>query len=94
MLTEKQVESRLRKRVREIGGLALKFVSPGYSGVPDRLVFLPGGRIFLVELKKPGEKLTPLQTSMSHKFIKLGFTYYVIDSYEKVEEMINEIQSP
>lgn len=92
-LTEKQVEIRLRKMVQEIGGMALKFISPGHSGVPDRLVFLPGGKIILVELKKPKGKLTLLQEKMRNRFIKLGFKYYVIDSYEKVEEMISEIQS-
>jgi len=60
-LTEKQIETRLRLRVKEAGGKALKFVSPGYNGVPDRLIFMPGGRIYLVELKAPGKKPTPLQ---------------------------------
>lgn len=93
MLSEKQVETRLRQRVKELGGKALKFVSPGCSGVPDRLVFLPGGKIILVELKAPGKKLSPLQEKMRKFFIDLGFKYYVIDCYEKVEAMIDEIQS-
>jgi len=92
-LTEKQIEKKLRERIAAAGGMALKFVSPGCNGVPDRLVFLPGGQILLVELKKPGEDLTPLQKSMRKKFLNLGFKYYVIDSYEKVEDLINEIQS-
>jgi hypothetical protein len=91
--SEKQVEAKFRKRIREIGGYALKFVSPGCSGVPDRLVFLPKGKIVLVEIKKPGERLRPLQLLMKEKFEKLGFTYYVIDSYERVEEMIHEVHS-
>ncbi len=90
MQSEKQIEARLRERVKNNGGLALKFVSPGCSGVPDRLVFLPRGRIILVELKKPGGELTPLQVKMKRKFEALGFKFYVIDSYEKVEELINE----
>lgn len=94
MLTEKQVEKKLRERISGIGGMALKFISPGCSGVPDRLVFLPGGRIVLVELKKPGGKLSLLQKKMRKKFNKLGFKYYIVDSYEKVEDMINEIHSP
>lgn len=92
-MLEKQVEERLRKRVKEIGGLALKFVSPGHSGVPDRIVFLPKGRIYLVELKAPGRKLTKLQNRTKKQFEKLGFTYYVISSYEEVEEFINAIHT-
>ncbi len=92
-MLEKQVEERLRKRVREIGGIALKFISPGHSGVPDRLVFLPEGRIYLVELKAPGGKLTKLQNRTKKQFEKLGFRYYVISSYEEVEEFINAIHT-
>lgn len=93
MLTEKQVEARLKKRISEIGGTALKFVSPGCSGVPDRIVLLPGGRIVFVELKKPGGTLSPLQVAMRNRLLKLGFSYCLIDSYEKVEELVHEISS-
>lgn len=93
MLSEKQVESRLKVRVKELGGKALKFVSPGCSGVPDRLVFLPGGKLILVELKAPGKNLSPLQEKMRKFFIDLGFKYYVIDCYEKVEELVQEVQN-
>lgn len=91
MLTEKQVEARLRVRVKQVGGQALKFVSPGHNGVPDRLVFMPGGRIYLVELKAPGKKLSPLQLKWKARFEKLGLKYYVIDSYEGVEKFIKEV---
>jgi len=90
-LTEKQIETRLRIRVKEIGGKALKFVSPGYNGVPDRLVFMPGGRIYLVELKAPGKKPTQLQIKRKEEFERMGFKYYIIDSYEGVEKFIKEV---
>ena len=49
-MIEKQVEQALRKAVRDRGGLALKFVSPGLAGVSDRIVLMPnrrpGGRRF------------------------------------------------
>ena len=92
-MTEKQIETRLRIMVKQAGGKALKFVSPGYNGVPDRLIFMPGGRIYLVELKAPGKKLTPLQQKRKHEFESLGFRYYVIDSYEAVEGFLGEILS-
>jgi hypothetical protein len=93
MQSEKQIEKKFREQIKNIGGMALKFVSPGCSGVPDRLVFLPGGQIFLVELKKPGGKLTLLQEKMKKKFEDMGFKFYVIDSYELVEEFINEVST-
>jgi hypothetical protein len=60
-MLEKKIEERLRKKAKEAGGLAAKWVSPSMSGVPDRIVFLPGGKIIFVELKRPGEKPTALQ---------------------------------
>ena len=93
MLSEKQVESRLRIKVRAAGGRALKFVSPGFCGVPDRLVFMPGGRIYLVELKAPGKKPSKLQLRVKAMFEELGFRYHVIDSYEAVEGFINEVHT-
>ena len=93
MLSEAQVEKRLKDRVSRIGGKVLKFVSPGCRGVPDRLVFMPGGKIYLVELKKPGEDLRPQQKKRQKEFLELGFKFYVIDDYKKVEAFIDEIHT-
>ena len=60
-MREKDIEKYLRDRIREIGGKAYKFVSPGNNGVPDRLVCLPGGRVVFVELKAPGQGPRPVQ---------------------------------
>jgi hypothetical protein len=87
-MRENIIESYLRERVKSIGGIAYKFVSPGNSGVPDRLVLLPGGRSIFVELKAPGKQPTELQ-AMQHKKIRaLGFSVLIIDSKEKVDEFI------
>jgi hypothetical protein len=42
-MREKDIERKLTKAVMNMGGLAPKFVSPGFDGVPDRLVLLPEG---------------------------------------------------
>ena len=60
-MREKTIEAKLVTAVRQLGGLALKFISPGLDGVPDRLVLLPGGRMAFIELKAPGKKMRPLQ---------------------------------
>ena len=60
-MNERDIEARFRKAVKDAGGLALKFISPGYAGVPDRIVLMPGGMMCFVELKAPGEKMRPLQ---------------------------------
>ena len=80
--------------VREHGGLALKFISPGTAGVPDRLVLLPGGRAVFVELKAPGKKLRPLQQKRKAQLQALGFRVYVIDSKEAIQQFIESEVMP
>lgn len=71
-MRENAIEAYLRDRVREIGGRAYKFVSPGNDGVPDRLVCLPGGKVIFVELKAPGKVPTPLQRNRHRELRKMG----------------------
>lgn len=87
-MEEQKIERRLKKEIELIGGKALKFVSPGMSGVPDRIVLLPGGRIIFVELKAPGKKLRPIQERRKKELEKLGFTYKVIDNNEDIKDLI------
>jgi hypothetical protein len=89
---ENVIEEYLRNKVKSIGGRAYKFVSPGNSGVPDRLVLLTGGRSIFVELKAPGREPTPKQLLQHKKLRTLGFTVLVIDSKEKVDEFIRTFE--
>ncbi len=92
-MRERDVERKLVRAVRESGGLALKFVSPGMAGVPDRLLLFPEGRAAFCEVKAPGEKPRSLQVFRMEQLRKLGFRVYVMDSGEKIGEMLCEIQS-
>lgn len=80
MLTlEKDIEQKLRKMVEARGGKCLKWVCPGWSGVPDRIVLLPGGRCVFVETKRPkGGELSKLQVWWSKKLTDLGFYSTVV----------------
>lgn len=62
-MREKTIEQKLVQAVKAKGGIAPKFVSPGFSGVPDRLILLPDGKCGFVEVKTPGRKPRPLQES-------------------------------
>ena len=92
-MTEKQIEQKLVKAVKAKGGLAPKFVSPGFDGVPDRIVLLPRGRIAFVELKAKGRKMRPLQVRRKRQLESLGFLVYCIDSTEQIGGILDEIQS-
>lgn len=88
-MEEQKIELYLKKQVELIGGKAYKFVSPGARGVPDRIVIIPGGHVYFIELKAPGEKLKPLQKVICRKLRKLGCNVLTIDSKELVDEFIN-----
>lgn len=87
-MRESTIEAYLRDRVKELGGKAYKFVSPGNTGVPDRLVCLPGGRVVFVELKAPGKKPTALQLTQQRKLAELGFLVLTLDSKKKIDAEI------
>lgn len=84
ILNEKDIETALIKRVKQIGGICEKFTSPARRSVPDRIVTLPGGRIIFVELKAPGKKPTNAQSADHKKRSALGCDVRVIDSIEQV----------
>ena len=92
-MREKTIEQKFRVAVKAAGGLAVKFASPGFDGVPDRLALLPDGKMAFVEVKAPGEKPRPLQLSRHRLLRRLGFKVYVLDDESQIGGIINEIQS-
>lgn len=87
-MQESSLERQLKRQVEKLGGKALKFVSPGMVGVPDRLVLLPGGRAVFVEMKAPGETLKPIQEKRKRDLEYLGFEVYMLDSPESIAAFI------
>lgn len=73
--------------------MALKFVSPGFDGMPDRLVLLPDGKIAFVEVKAQGKKPRSLQLARHRLLRKLGFQVYIIDNVDQIGGMLDAIQA-
>lgn len=92
-MREKKIEQNLSKVVKNMGGIAPKFISPGLDGVPDRIVLLPGGKMAFIELKSLGKKLRPLQAKRKKQLEELGFLVYCIDNEEQIGGILDEIQS-
>ena len=90
-MREKTIEQKLVTAVKKQGGICPKFVSPGFDGMPDRIVLLPYGRFAFVEVKAPGEKPRPLQLARHEMLRRLGFWVYVLDGAEQIEKIIYEI---
>lgn len=91
-MNEKLLEKKLREQVKKLGGLALKIYSAWFTGLPDRLILMPGGKLWFVELKSEGKKPTPRQTVVIGILLKLGFTVFVIDTQILLDEFLNLIK--
>ena len=89
-MLEKQVEAHLVKSVRRIGGVAYKFVSPAHRGVADRVVCLPDGSTWFIELKTEGGRLSPLQKVFADEMARMNQNYCVLWSKEDVDTWINQ----
>lgn len=89
-MLEKELEAKLVSEIEKKGGQALKFNS-SKSGMPDRIILLPGGIFAFVEMKAPGEKPRPIQQKRIDDFIELGFRVEVIDSAEKIDAFIKGV---
>ena len=92
-MIEKKIEKKLVSEAKKAGGLAPKFVSPGWDGVPDRMVLLPDGKIGFVELKSPGKKMRPLQVRRKKQLESLGFKVWCVDSEEQIGGVIDAIRT-
>ena len=92
-MRESTVEHRLVTEAKKRGGIALKFVSPGIDGVPDRLVLMPHGKFAFVEVKAPGKQLRPLQVRRIGQLRALGYLAYCLDCPDQIGGILDEIQS-
>lgn len=92
-MREKIIEQHLVKGVKNSGGIAPKLVSPGFDGMPDRLVLLPGGKIGFVEVKAPGKEPRTLQVARHGLLRRLGIKVYVLDAPEQIGGILDEIRT-
>lgn len=83
-----KLEAYLHRKAVALGGTTRKYASLGRKGVCDRLVFLPGGQIILVEVKAPGDRISPLQRHEAEVMGKLGFITRFVRSKQDIDEVL------
>lgn len=91
-MLEKEIEKYLRKRIEALGGIAYKFISPNNIGVPDRIVILPGGLIYFIELKSDKGKPRKIQEYQMKTLLELGCNVKIINSMYEIDKFIEEIK--
>lgn len=92
-MNEKLIEKKLREKVKSLKGIAIKFFSPWLTGIPDRMILVPKGRIWFVEIKTTGKKPSPTQEKRIEMLQKLGFKTVVIDDQVSLNNFLEEIQN-
>lgn len=90
-VSESRIERQICRLVTSAGGLCLKFVSPGFVGVPDRLVLLPGTPAFFIEVKAPGKKPTSRQRFVHRRLSALGHRVFVVDNPRTAQFIIGVV---
>jgi len=89
-MKEADIERYLVARVKVLGGAAYKFTSPANRGVADRVVCLPDGSTWFVELKAPGGRLSPLQKHFQSEMARLCQNYACLWSKEHVDQWLRD----
>lgn len=87
-MRENFIEKKLKLAAESFRGVAIKFVSPSLTGVPDRIVILPKGKICFVELKAPRRKPSKMQRYVLRKLYRLGVRVAVVDNVITAERLI------
>jgi hypothetical protein len=78
-MLESYIEKKYLEMVKKRGGMAIKLEAISCAGVPDRVVLMPNGRMFFVELKQEGKKPRPIQLARHKQLRELGYEVYVYD---------------
>ena len=90
-MAEKDIERFLVNGVKKLGGVAYKFVSPGNAGVPDRLIVMPGGRVYFVELKADAGYATVLQKRQMDRLLRLGCNVNLVRGLDGIKNLLARI---
>lgn len=87
-MSEKTIEKYLKKEVEEYGGFSRKWTSPGHASVPDRIVFLPQGVIWFIEVKAPGKQPTEAQWREIMRLRLMGANAGYLSSEREIDQFL------
>lgn len=91
-MNESQIERHLVNGVKKLGGMCLKFTSPGHPGVPDRLIITEKGKIIFAELKADTGRLSKIQNYTIGEMQKRGADVRIVKGLQAVKELLEEIE--
>lgn len=89
---ESGIDQACRRVVEKAGGKWIKLHTETDSGMPDRLLAFHGATV--VEMKKPGGRVTPLQRQRHTELRALGVRVEVFRSVTELKALLTELQGP
>lgn len=90
-MPESYIEGRLATAIKPLGGLCIKLWALSFTGLPDRLILLPGGKVFFVETKYSEKKPRKRQEVVHGQLRGLGFLVFVVRTNEDLKEFLATI---
>lgn len=90
---ESEIERYFVWTVERMGGVAYKFKSPNHKGVSDRVVCLPDGTTWFIELKAPNGRLSPLQKQFAARMKELQQNHTSLWNRTEIDEWSNTCRS-
>ena len=90
-LEEKTLEKKLTDGIKKLGGAAIKYTSPYYIGMPDRLVLLPSGVVCFVELKSETGRLTPIQVKRHAQLSGLNQKVFIVRDATSLQNCLSAV---
>ena len=88
-MKEKQIESKVVKKAKELGFLTYKFSSPSNRGVPDRMFISPHGDVFFIEFKSVKGKLSQLQKKVIKDIEQYNIDVFIVYGVEEGLMLLN-----
>lgn len=91
-MKESQLEDWLTEKIKDLGGMSFKWVSPGNPGVPDRVYIFPDNLVYFVELKTEIGRLSNIQKWQRERLIAAGVNYRLVKGKQQAKELIKELK--
>lgn len=83
MILEKDIQAKIKKQLERSGWLVIKLIQTSLNGIPDLLCIRESEAVF-IEVKRPGGKVSPLQTyrigQLKSKHIQVIIAYSTTDT--------------
>jgi Holliday junction resolvase len=78
---EKQIQSKIKKKLQADGWLVIKLIKTSHNGIPD-LLCCKDGKVMFVEVKQEKGTLTKLQQERISELREKGFECKIWTDYE------------